>query len=202
MGTRNLTMVQYKGEIRVAQYGQWDGYPNGQGETASEFIRKKMDLKKFRAAVEKCKQVDPDKLKKLWREAGAGPDGLIEYSKAEKFGKEYPEFSRNTGAEILELIQGGLREIDIETDFAADSLFCEWAYVVNLDDQTLEVYKGFNTKKLTKKDRFHYLQAKSKPLKTDPKITYYPVKLLASYKFSELTESTMSDLEKSLKDEE
>ena len=30
-------------------------------------------------------------------------------------------------------------------DFAQDSLFCEWAYVVDLDAGVLEVYKGFQT---------------------------------------------------------
>lgn len=29
-------------------------------------------------------------------------------------------------------------------DFLYDSLFCEFAYIVNLDDKTLEIYKGFN----------------------------------------------------------
>ena len=31
MGTRNLTIVYYDGDYRVAQYGQWDGYPEGAG---------------------------------------------------------------------------------------------------------------------------------------------------------------------------
>jgi hypothetical protein len=31
MGTRNLIAVFFDGEYRVAQYSQWDGYPEGQG---------------------------------------------------------------------------------------------------------------------------------------------------------------------------
>ena len=35
MGTRNLTKVIDKnGVTKVAQYGQWDGYPSGQGVNA------------------------------------------------------------------------------------------------------------------------------------------------------------------------
>lgn len=29
-------------------------------------------------------------------------------------------------------------------NFMNDSLFCEWAYVINLDDQVIEFYRGFN----------------------------------------------------------
>lgn len=30
------------------------------------------------------------------------------------------------------------------SDFLADSLFCEWAYIINLDTKMLEFYQGFN----------------------------------------------------------
>lgn len=38
MGTRNLTCVVKNNKYVVAQYGQWDGYPTGQGQTIVEFI--------------------------------------------------------------------------------------------------------------------------------------------------------------------
>lgn len=40
MGTRNLTIVIDKqGALKVAQYGQWDGYPSGQGAVVLEFAK-------------------------------------------------------------------------------------------------------------------------------------------------------------------
>ena len=33
-----------------------------------------------------------------------------------------------------------------DTDYIKSSLFCEYAYVINLDSETLEFYKGFQTK--------------------------------------------------------
>lgn len=39
MGTRGLTAVMLGGEYKIAQYGQWDHYPSGQGVTALEFCR-------------------------------------------------------------------------------------------------------------------------------------------------------------------
>lgn len=35
-------------------------------------------------------------------------------------------------------------------DFLSDSLFCEWAYIINLDTDTLEAYKGFNKNRSAK----------------------------------------------------
>ena len=38
MGTRHLILVWYKGKWQIAQYGQWDGYPEGQGSTVLKFL--------------------------------------------------------------------------------------------------------------------------------------------------------------------
>lgn len=48
MGARNLTAVYLDGQYKVAQYGQWDGYPEGQGITVLTFLRDKMDLELLR----------------------------------------------------------------------------------------------------------------------------------------------------------
>jgi hypothetical protein len=55
MGTRNLTMVISKGEYKIAQYGQWDGYPSGQGSVVLNFLMNlDVDLNKFRDTLDRC----------------------------------------------------------------------------------------------------------------------------------------------------
>lgn len=43
MGTRNLVAVQIDGQYKIAQYGQWGGYPEGKGVDALTFLRDRMD---------------------------------------------------------------------------------------------------------------------------------------------------------------
>ena len=39
MGTRNLTVVVKDEQVRVAQYGQWDGYPEVTGRGILKILR-------------------------------------------------------------------------------------------------------------------------------------------------------------------
>lgn len=151
MGTRNLTMVIENAKPVVAQYGQWDGYPEGQGATILEFLKKtdieqfKQKLKKARLQTEEDKKAVNDFLKSIGCE-----DGWMNDEQSKKFNAKFPYLSRNHGGEILEMINDAPDDADImlsdTTAFAGDPGFCEWAYVVNLDTNQLEVYGWDNPK--------------------------------------------------------
>lgn len=204
MGTRHLTLVQQGQQIKVAQYGQWDGYPAGQGEKVLNFLRT-ADMNKFKTQLLKTyfvnegspmlKEIDKvfekfnKKYQKLtkeknWDDISNRAASLL--SKKDEF--LYRLFTRDTGAKILQLIYDatgikdatGAKRIPLNdsSNFAGDSLFCEWAYLINLDENTLEVYRGFNQKPLEIGDRFY-----GAPLEC---AGYCPIRLLKTYKLNRL----------------
>ena len=195
MGTRNLTMVIANGETKVAQYGQWDGYPEGQGATALNFLINN-DLVEFKHKLNSVKFVNGAKEKEIanWLKSMGCENGWMDGTQADEYKKRYPLLSRDNGADILQMIMDSTEDINWVTDsseFAGDSLFCEWAYVIDLDKNTFEVYEGFNTKPLTIDDRFFYLSAeadkeneKRKSYGSDSE--YYPIKMVKSYNLNDL----------------
>ena len=179
MGTRNLTAVYKDGEYCVAQYGQWDGYPEGQGITCLEFLRDKMNEHDFRTALERVHFADDAMLEKI-RKKFVSENGFISIENSDKMKETYPELSRDTGAEILSLIQND-EVLFLKNDirFAADSLFCEWAWVIDLDKRTFEAYEGFNKEPLTPADRFYFLhEFEDRP--------YHGIKLVHTWSFDAL----------------
>jgi len=181
MGTRNLTMVIKDKETKVAQYGQWDGYPNGQGATILEFLSNN-DLSKFK---EKLKLVrfetkkDIDEKTEYLKSIGS-TDGYVNTKQSDLFNEKYPFGSRNIGGKILELINKVDKEIVLRdaSDFAKDGLMNEWTYVVDLDKNTFEVYEGFGKDAMNEDERFY----SEKPDDSG----YYPVSLTKSYSLDKL----------------
>lgn len=182
MGTRNLTMVVMDQQTKIAQYGQWDGRPSGQGLTVLEFMRA-VNSKKFKDILKKVRfQTDEDKEEvDQFLESIGSKDGWMTEEQAKLYRKRYPYFTRDHGAEILNLVyESKDKEIVLVNaeNFAADGLFCEWAYVIDLDKNALEVYAGFNEAPVKEGDRFYHLTEKGKE--------YGPVGLVRSYSLDEL----------------
>ena len=60
MGTRNLVAVQIDGQYKIAQYGQWDGYPSGKGLEVLEFLRERMNEEAFVKALRNSSFIAPE----------------------------------------------------------------------------------------------------------------------------------------------
>ena len=181
MGTRHLIAVHVDGEYPIAQYGQWDGYPDGQGLTVLTFLREQMRrdelITKAKSAQEMTQEMRDAEL------AACGHSGgeWVSLDVSDKYNAQHPQLSRDTGAKILAMVQDGEAGMLLsrQLDFAGGSLMCEWAYVVDFDKNTFEVFKGFNKSPLDPSERFAHLAI-------DDYVTargerYYQVKLAHSW---------------------
>lgn len=190
MGTRHLIAVMKDGEYKVAQYGQWDGYPSGQGLTALHFLRDKLDREKFLSRLATARFVGSKETKRCGNRSASISKpvaGGIDIEQGEKFRNKWPYFSRDNGAEILGMIQDRDDEILLTNgiDFASDSLFCEFAYVVDFDKNTFEAYKGFNENPVPAGERFADFPV-GEAGNRDGKIEYYPIRHLATFDLNNL----------------
>jgi hypothetical protein len=127
MGTRGLTKVIKNDKVVVAQYGQWDHYPSGQGLTALRFLRDEANVDKLDKGLYWLYEVES-------KDVGEIVDRIGE----DNFVTAYPSLIRDTGAGILELIANakGALPVLLDSDFEKDELFCEGVFTVNLDDRT------------------------------------------------------------------
>ncbi len=182
MGTRNLTMVVMNGKFKVAQYGQWDGYPEGQGFTVLRFL-KSNSLDGFKKRLKQVKfmgKKENAEMGEFLKSIGC-KDGWMNKTQSQKYHEKYPLLTRDNGANILQMIMDSLENpiyLTNSVSFAGDSLFCEWAYLIDLDKNVLEVYTGFNQEPLTENDRFYKYTSK--------KEKYTPIKLAKSYPLDNL----------------
>lgn len=185
MGTRHLIAAKIDGVYKLAQYGQWDGYPEGQGVAVLDFLVNEMQVAAFTAALRNCRFIGQEEVNAELVKFGADPNDhyAIRVSDYDRFSEAHPEWSRDTGAKILGIIQSsGGCWLRSRLDFAADSLFCEWAYVLDFDTMQFEVYEGYNQTPLTEKDRFFFLEPKAED-------GYHPVRLRASWSMDALPQT-------------
>lgn len=132
MGTRGLTkVIDANGVTKVAQYGQWDHYPAGQGVkilsilTADHYAVEELEL-----ALDKCHFVDDVEREKIYADYNTK---YPETTHMKRFSSMLPSLSRDTCGDILNVVRWSAGPVPLvdESNFEADSLFCEGVYEVN-----------------------------------------------------------------------
>lgn len=188
MGTRHLTCVVCGDAFMVAQYGQWDGYPEVTGKYVLEFAREYLTTEEGRLAFRNAVRAVKHRTEEEWAEIAEQlrlKSGWLSLAESEEFRKKLPELHRDTGCEILDMIRWGeCRGVNLNVDFGADSLFCEWAYVLDLDRNVLEVYRGFQTEPHSDGRWAKYPVCDEE--RRNHKTVYYPIRLVKEYPFDDL----------------
>mgnify|MGYP001051679192 CR=1 FL=1 len=147
MGTRNLTMViDQNGEKKVAQYGQWDGYPSGVGSSILIFLKNEELFGKLKDNLSKVRFLDDDKDKEFiesynknspkWSDE---PDNRTDDQK--KWFANYCH--RDLAEEVLTNIAKSTDEEIIlinREETAKSGGMVEYSYLINLKENTFGVY--------------------------------------------------------------
>jgi hypothetical protein len=128
MGTRNLTVVKDKaGKNKIAQYGQWDGYPSYSGVQALEFLRDEGNQALLSAKLDLVQFVGDEEVDTLYKQYESTDWENKDFLNA------YPGLHRDTGVGILSVVANAITPIKTvdNTEFAKDELFCEGIYEVD-----------------------------------------------------------------------
>lgn len=117
MGTRHQQRVINKeGEVKISQYGQWDGFPSGQGVAILEFLLNN-DLEKYQEELISIRDITQEEIDII--------------NDTEDWQKEYPYLSRDCGSDIHDLIiQGDVLFVNKIEDEEALS-WCEGFYTID-----------------------------------------------------------------------
>jgi hypothetical protein len=142
MGTRGLSGFVADGKW-FSMYNHFDSYPSGLGNDVLNFCKTVKDWDAVKVRVLKVKLVDNKykPSKQLIAKYSKFANLSVDRQTTEEW---YCLLRELQGVGILEKVADGTVGHMIDgQDFITDSLFCEWAYLIDLDKMTLNVYQGF-----------------------------------------------------------
>jgi hypothetical protein len=144
MGTRGIWGLRKKGHT-IAVYHHFDSYPEGLGYGFTEFLKKNTNEKLtrfFDHIVEIDEKVQPTEeqvqycIQMGWCDLNVSSRSTADWYclLRETQEPENWQFAVDHGKTVY---------VENYTDFIKDSLFCEYAYIYDIDSEVLELYKGF-----------------------------------------------------------
>lgn len=128
MGTRHLQKVISKnGEVKISQYGQWDGYPDGQGVQILQYLRDG-NIDKYSNnldAISECTDSE-----------------ISEIDSDPQWKTKYPYLSRDCGSKIHKMIEDGIVKFVVYCSEEEANKWCEGFYTIdpNKNEFTSEFY--------------------------------------------------------------
>jgi len=139
MGTRGAYGFRVGGIDKVT-YNHYDSYPSGLGRQIVEFINRSSigELEEAGANIVLVNESATPTMEQIM-ECGKYFDSGVSTGNIE----DWYCLLRKMQGDLTPYKEGFKYMID-SSGFLSNSLFCEWAYIINLDSQKLEVYKGFN----------------------------------------------------------
>lgn len=125
MGTRHLICLHYNGRVVVAQYGGHDGRPSYTGRQIMTLLSDARYITRLRANLHLIRHRIPN----------------ADYDYSSWPGNSIDESAGFLVLDDIAYADGPLLH-DFQLELAEQGGMCEWVYLVDLDAEVLEVYKG------------------------------------------------------------
>ena len=167
MSTRALYGFRKNGDDKLT-YNHYDGYPEGLGKDIITFISNHT-IEELNNIYDKIIMVDEENIPT--EEQIKECEQYANLDVSEQSLMNWYCLLRDSQGD-LSCYADGLKYMIDNHDFILDSLFCEFAYIINLDTNKLEVYRGFQkVKDPTNRYTISEIDAKEN-------MGYYPCKMV------------------------
>lgn len=160
MGTRHIIAIKEGGEFKVINYGQWDGYPSGQGLDLLTIL-KETNFERLRKNINNIDELDQERVSKMWHDVGVdieGCNGFVSMEQSKAYYKNVPHLSRDAGASIIKYLENKEKPLMNPKSFgnAAEGTWCEWFYVIDMDKMVLSCfYRPFFNIKVEAREKYN-----------------------------------------------
>ena len=179
MGTRGLYGVRKNGKDMLT-YNHWDSYPTGLGKDVFNFCRA-LDIKQLNMFADKLVMVQEDSKPTEEQIEICVSNGFYNDSVSTGSTTDWYCLLRNLQGEF-----GKYKALTLDenvttifmtdcSNFIQDSCFCEYGYIINLDEEVVEFWRGFQ--KTPDPDNRYGMQPYE-----GYSSTYYPCKMEVAFK--------------------
>jgi len=181
MSTRGCVGFLIDGEEKVT-YNHSDSYPSGLGVDVFQFVRD-FSTDKLKEIARSIELVDRNSNPTQKQIGHCFSYEIVDLGGGNQFVEDWYWLLHNAQRN-LNLYADGLKYMIDSRNFLYDSVFCEYAYIINLDTELLEVYKGFNKDKNAKG---RYVEVTDKMRKESGlNKDYYGTKLIATFSLDQI----------------